>query len=97
MYIEGAKIDNNTLKMTESSPKVLFETTPILWLIPVVNRAKEIPGVYRCPLYKTLKRAGTLSTTGHSTNYVLTAEIPTDEDPQHWIKRGVAMICALSY
>jgi dynein heavy chain len=97
MYIEGARIDYQTLKMSESKPKVLFEPTPLLWLIPVVNREKDIPGVYRCPLYKTLRRAGTLSTTGHSTNYVLTAEIPTDDDPRHWVKRGVAMLCALSY
>ena len=97
MYIEGARIDSKTLKMAESKPKVLFETTPMLWLIPVVNREKEIPNVYRCPLYKTLRRAGTLSTTGHSTNYVLTAEIPTVEDARHWIKRGVAMLTALNF
>eukprot|EP00455_Lapot_gusevi_P056887 TRINITY_DN9551_c0_g1_i2.p1 TRINITY_DN9551_c0_g1~~TRINITY_DN9551_c0_g1_i2.p1 ORF type:complete len:172 (-),score=39.82 TRINITY_DN9551_c0_g1_i2:197-682(-) len=97
MFIEGAWIDPATLKMAESKPKVLFETTPMLWLIPVINRPKDIENVYRCPLYKTLRRAGTLSTTGHSTNYVLTAEIPTVEPAEHWIKRGVAMLTSLSY
>eukprot|EP00744_Colponema_vietnamica_P002525 GILI01003940.1.p1 GENE.GILI01003940.1~~GILI01003940.1.p1 ORF type:complete len:487 (+),score=108.06 GILI01003940.1:1-1461(+) len=97
MYIEGARIDPNTLKIAESQAKVLYETTPLLLLIPVVNRPKNIPNVYSCPLYKTLRRAGTLSTTGHSTNYVTTVEIPTDEDPSHWVKRGVAMVCTLNY
>merc|ERR1712146_863703 len=97
MYIEGARVDSNTLQLAESRPKVLFESAPVVWLIPTVNREENIPNVYRCPLYKTLRRAGTLSTTGHSTNYVLTLEVPTSEPPEHWIKRGVAMICSLNY
>merc|ERR1719456_2139684 len=57
MYVEGARVDTTTLALTESRPKVLFENAPLVWLIPTVNRAKEIPNVYRCPLYKTLRRA----------------------------------------
>lgn len=96
MFMEGARIDPVTLLITESQPKVLFEQVPMLWLKPQINRTKPTIGIYDCPLYKTVRRAGTLSTTGHSTNYVLTAEIPTSITAKHWIKRGVAMVCSLS-
>ncbi|KPI89108.1 putative dynein heavy chain [Leptomonas seymouri] len=96
LYMEGARWDPELHSLVESRPKELYVEVPMLLLDPVVNRARN-PQDYVCPVYKTLTRAGTLSTTGHSTNFVLPIEIPTQVPPSHWIERGVACVVALNY
>ncbi|XP_042305771.1 dynein axonemal heavy chain 1 isoform X2 [Sceloporus undulatus] len=97
LFLEGARWDPILCQLTESRPKELYTEMAVLWLVPVPNRKPPATGIYLCPIYKTLTRAGTLSTTGHSTNYVIAVEIPTKKPQKHWIKRGVALICALDF
>ncbi|KAI4827725.1 hypothetical protein KUCAC02_031097 [Chaenocephalus aceratus] len=97
LFVEGARWDSEAGQITECRPKELYTEMVLIRLIPEPNRKAPTSGVYICPIYKTLTRAGTLSTTGHSTNYVMAVEVPTDQSQRHWIKRGVALICALDY
>jgi dynein heavy chain len=95
LNIEGARWDANRMTLTESRPKELYTEMPIFWLRPQQHRVKPEFGYYDCPVYKTQARAGTLSTTGHSTNYVLTMEVPSNVPQSYWIKMGVAMILTI--
>ncbi|NXO32335.1 DYH1 protein, partial [Cisticola juncidis] len=97
LFLEGARWDAAAGLLAESHPKELYTEMAVIWLLPVPNRKPPESGSYLCPIYKTLTRAGTLSTTGHSTNYVIAVEIPTDKPEKHWIKRGTALICALDF
>ncbi len=76
-------------------PKVLWDPMPIIWFMP--KRKDEVVegGRYKCPVYRTSERRGTLATTGHSTNYVLPLLLDTREKPNHWVKRGVALLTQL--
>lgn len=95
MFLEGARWNYEKHILDDSLPKELYTDVPMIHFIPVANRVLPTTGCYFCPLYKVLSRAGTLSTTGHSTNYILYVELPTDRPQSIWIKAGVAMFLSL--
>jgi len=97
LFMEGARWDAEQESIVDSRPKELFTKMAAMWLVPEYERKDHETGIYRCPVYKVLTRAGTLSTTGHSTNFVLWVEIPTKEEQRKWIKAGVALFTALEY
>ncbi|KAJ8605524.1 hypothetical protein CTAYLR_000064 [Chrysophaeum taylorii] len=112
LFLEGARWNIEDHVLTESRPRELHTTVPLFHLLPkskpdiepVIGRPElytgEIAGtahVYMCPVYKESTRQGTLSTTGHSTNFVMFIRMPMAKhhDQKHWIKRGVAMLTQL--
>jgi dynein heavy chain len=69
---------------------------PNIYIKPLKMEDVKADKVYEAPLYKTLARRGVLSTTGHSTNFVMMVKIPIDIPESHWVKRGVALITQIN-
>jgi len=97
MFLEGSRWDYKDHALTSCKPKELYSDVPLIWLVPIADRVAPLEGIYNCPVYKVLSRAGTLSTTGHSTNFVMYLEFPSTEHEDNWIRAGVAVFLALRY
>jgi dynein heavy chain len=69
-YIEGASWNNNKKQLNDPLPKVLYPQMPYVWFKPV-HKSLEKVDCYVCPVYRTSRRAGELSTTGQSTNFLI--------------------------
>ena len=93
MFLEGARWSRKQNSLVESRPKILFTDCPCIWLKPGTE-IEKFPH-YNTPLYKTSERRGELSTTGHSTNFVMFIKLSSNIPPSHWVKRGVALLTQL--
>ena len=110
LFLEGATWDSINHVLAESLPRELFVQMPYIHLAPkrkadvpiVLGIPEQYTGstngtacVYMCPVYKTSFRQGILSTTGHSTNFVMCLDLKTDKNTSYWVRRGVALLTML--
>ncbi|RNF27392.1 putative dynein heavy chain [Trypanosoma conorhini] len=97
LFLEGARFNIAGFMLDESRPRELYTSMPVIHLDPV--RLKEhvaTESTFECPVYKTCARAGALSTTGLSTNFVVLLDLNVGSaTPEHWVRRGVALLCML--
>lgn len=96
LWLEGARWDDAAGCLAESQPGVMAAALPVVHFKPAANHTPPAEE-YQCPLYKTSARAGVLSTTGCSTNFVLCVSLPcpAGRSVDVWVLQGVALLCQL--
>ncbi|KNC53150.1 axonemal dynein heavy chain [Thecamonas trahens ATCC 50062] len=96
LFLDGGRWDAGAGQLVEQVDGELYPPLPVLWLRPYDVDVEEPTSraTYAAPLYKTAARRGELDTTGHSTNYVVSVDLPiaAARDVEHWVKRGVAIV-----
>uniref|UniRef100_A0A8C2A4T4 Uncharacterized protein n=1 Tax=Cyprinus carpio TaxID=7962 RepID=A0A8C2A4T4_CYPCA len=103
LYLEGARWDEETGKLAESQLFFNFPRSYVnVSLLYILRSHCDLCENLVCVLPQRSEKfcfssTGTLSTTGHTTNYVIAVELPTDRTQGHRIKQGVTLICALDY
>ncbi|XP_033874388.2 dynein axonemal heavy chain 8-like [Acipenser ruthenus] len=85
LYLDGAGWDRRNGKLTESTPKVLFTSLPVVHIFAINSTAPKDPKLYICPVYKKPRRT--------DLTYITAVCLRTSQPPDHWILRGVALLC----
>jgi dynein heavy chain len=95
LYMEGCRWDMEGMILEDSAPAEMFSLAPVILFMPSANYQPE-PDEYQMPLYKTTERYGVLTTTGRSTNFIISIECPTNQSPIYWVLKGAAFMCMLN-
>ena len=92
LYLEGASWSKAHSRLTESKPKVLFDSMPVMH-ISATNSAETVTNPqsssknqnYVCPIYKKPKRT--------DRTFIATVNLRTIIAPESWILRGACLLC----
>lgn len=85
LILEGAGWDRRNNMLCESANKVLYVNMPVVYIFALYNKPDKDPKLYECPLYKKPQRTYNL--------LITPLWLQTNKLPEHWILRGVALLC----
>lgn len=92
LFMEACRWDDEQQQLADPLPGQMHSAMPVLHMLPAANF--DVPqNHYVAPLYKTSARAGVLSTTGHSTNFVVAVHLPAAESQDYWVAKAAALLC----
>lgn len=85
LYLDGAGWNRREMKLSEATNKVLYSLMPVIRIY--ANNVFEAKGakLYECPVYKKANRT--------DLNFITALNLPTNKHSDHWILRGVALLC----
>ncbi|PVD36438.1 hypothetical protein C0Q70_03422 [Pomacea canaliculata] len=95
LFCDGFRWDDDTMTCADAIKGVMNSPLPMMLMQPEMDYEPDEKD-YTSPLYKTSARAGVLSTTGHSTNYVVAVHLPSTKSQDYWIAKGAALLCQLN-
>lgn len=86
LFLEGAGWDRKVGRLTEQTPKILFIQVPVVHIFAVnLKGFVPDPKQYICPVYKKPCRT--------DLTYVTYLSLKSNVHTDHWILRGVALLC----
>ncbi|OWF42162.1 dynein heavy chain 8, axonemal-like [Mizuhopecten yessoensis] len=85
LFLDGAAWDRRNSRLCESTPKVLFTALPVVHMFAINSTAAKDPRLYQCPVYKKPNRT--------DLTYITFIVLKTNQNPDHWILRGVGALC----
>uniref|UniRef100_H2YVP9 AAA+ ATPase domain-containing protein n=1 Tax=Ciona savignyi TaxID=51511 RepID=H2YVP9_CIOSA len=96
LFMDSGRWDVDQRMLQESLPNIRYFRMPEIIFMPVQQTEDaSSSSMYSCPLYRTSRRAGSLSSTGHSTNFVTAVNLETDLPSGHWTLRGTALLVSV--
>jgi len=85
LFVDGAGWDRRNTRLTEPSPKVLYPSLPVVHVYAINTERRHGNYLYECPVYKKPRRT--------DLTYIFPLLLKSACDPDHWIMRGVALLC----